>query len=223
MNLLKNRLLLPGLLIAAAMFLGLRLYSRADGGVITVCVNKNGVMHIIGEGFKRTECNKNETLLSWNIQGLPGPKGEPGSMVIGRKLVMGFASTFETINTWLDISDRNLSVEKENTNSLLKVTYDDVFGLVYNLHGACAWRLLIDDTPIAGEKLFARTSYTGSHADYTSASLSWVIQGLPAGPHEIKVQFRTGATSVDIPAATRCENGVSPQNNQLLVEEFNTS
>jgi len=66
------------ILVAAAIFLGLRLYTQAQGAAITVCAKHDGLMHVIGGGFKRTACNQNETLLSWNIQGPPGPQGPAG-------------------------------------------------------------------------------------------------------------------------------------------------
>lgn len=78
MNIIKNQLLVPGLLIAAAVFLGLWMYSRAQGSVITVCAKHDGLMHVIGGGFKRTQCLQNETLLSWNTEGPPGPPGPQG-------------------------------------------------------------------------------------------------------------------------------------------------
>lgn len=60
--------------IAAGFFT----YSRANSGMITVCVKKNGVMHMIGQDFQRTDCKDNESLLSWNIQGEKGEQGESG-------------------------------------------------------------------------------------------------------------------------------------------------
>lgn len=53
-------------------------YSRAAGNTITACVEKDGDLYIIGDGFKRTECKKNDTLFSWNIVGPQGPKGDKG-------------------------------------------------------------------------------------------------------------------------------------------------
>ena len=65
-------------MFAVAVVGGLWIYSRATGGEITICVQKSGTVRVVGDGFKRSECKKNETLLSWNIQGLPGPKGDKG-------------------------------------------------------------------------------------------------------------------------------------------------
>ena len=54
---------------------GLWTVSRAVEGEITACVSKTGFIRIIGSG---SSCNKNETLLTWNIQGLKGDKGDQG-------------------------------------------------------------------------------------------------------------------------------------------------
>ena len=53
-------------------------YTQATGDEITVCVNKSGVVHMVGEGFKRADCKNNETLITWNIQGPKGEKGDKG-------------------------------------------------------------------------------------------------------------------------------------------------
>lgn len=53
-------------------------YVRANGNEISVCVKKNGLVYVIGEGFKRQDCKNNDTLLTFNVQGLPGPQGEVG-------------------------------------------------------------------------------------------------------------------------------------------------
>jgi len=64
--------------IGLSLVLGLWAYTKANGEEITVCVRRNGLMHVIGEGFRRTECRRNETLLSWNTQGEKGDTGEQG-------------------------------------------------------------------------------------------------------------------------------------------------
>lgn len=103
----KNHLLLSGLIVAVAVFLGLQLYSRAEGGVITVCARKNGVMYLIGDGFKRTECGKNDTLLSWNIQGPPGPKGDKGDP--GENLDL-FDENAQNLGLLLDSDGRSYNI-----------------------------------------------------------------------------------------------------------------
>jgi len=64
--------------IGLSLVLGLWAYTKANGEEITVCVRRNGLMYVIGEGFRSTECRRNETLLSWNTQGEKGDTGEQG-------------------------------------------------------------------------------------------------------------------------------------------------
>lgn len=72
-------LLVSSLILIFITFFAVRSYTRAnEGDIITVCIKKDGLMHIIGEGFKRADCKNNESLLSWNIQGLKGDKGDQG-------------------------------------------------------------------------------------------------------------------------------------------------
>lgn len=52
--------------------------ARAEGDVITDCVKHTGAMYVIGSGFRRADCGTGDTLLSWNIQGIPGPQGPQG-------------------------------------------------------------------------------------------------------------------------------------------------
>jgi len=66
------------LFIGLSLVLGLWAYTKANGEEVTVCVGRNGLMHVIGEGFRRTECRRGETLLSWNTQGEKGDTGEQG-------------------------------------------------------------------------------------------------------------------------------------------------
>ena len=64
--------------VTAVASLGAWTYTQAEGDQIEVCVKKNGLIYVIGEEFKRNDCKKNDSLLSWNIQGIPGPKGDKG-------------------------------------------------------------------------------------------------------------------------------------------------
>jgi len=56
----------------------------ATTGLISACVNQSsGTVRIIGPGVKpqpgdASSCSKNETLLSWNAQGIQGPAGPTG-------------------------------------------------------------------------------------------------------------------------------------------------
>src|SRR3989338_10403167 len=76
MNMKNNILFFGGAIILVGL---LWTYTQATGNEITVCVNKSGVMHMVGEGFKRADCKHNETLVTWNIQGPKGEKGDKGN------------------------------------------------------------------------------------------------------------------------------------------------
>ena len=54
--------------------------TKAEIGAITACIQKNGLVHFIGTGFKRSDCKKNEQLVTWNTQGATGPQGPVGPM-----------------------------------------------------------------------------------------------------------------------------------------------
>ena len=73
---MKNPLFLLGLTIFAA--LGFWSYTHATGSILSVCAKSDGDLHLIGNGFKRAVCKKNEQLISWNAEGLQGLQGEQG-------------------------------------------------------------------------------------------------------------------------------------------------
>ena len=64
---------LVGMLVVAA---GVAVAQETTSGVIEACVSQaTGRVRVIGEG---EVCRANEYPLSWNIEGLQGPQGEPG-------------------------------------------------------------------------------------------------------------------------------------------------
>ncbi len=66
-----------GLVAAAAAFAGgTAVVGAQSAGQIRACANTSGLVKVIGPG---ASCLPNETPLSWNIQGVPGPKGETGA------------------------------------------------------------------------------------------------------------------------------------------------
>jgi hypothetical protein len=65
-------------IVSVLSVIGLWNYSQAAGNGVEVCVRKNGAIFMIGDGFKRADCLKNEKLISWNITGQQGPKGDKG-------------------------------------------------------------------------------------------------------------------------------------------------
>jgi hypothetical protein len=73
-----NNRIIVGAAVVALLVTGAWAYTNANGSVITACVGKNGEVYVVGQGFKRTECSKTETPLSWNTQGSAGPQGPAG-------------------------------------------------------------------------------------------------------------------------------------------------
>lgn len=74
---MKRTFILGGIL-AVAVGLGGYLYTRAAGDVITICVRRSGLVYVIGDGFRRSECRGTDQLVSWNSEGIPGPQGPIG-------------------------------------------------------------------------------------------------------------------------------------------------
>jgi hypothetical protein len=56
--------------------LGMVSFVGAASNEITVCINKDGEMHLVTTGYKKDDCKKKDNLLTWNII---GPKGDTGS------------------------------------------------------------------------------------------------------------------------------------------------
>lgn len=65
-------------LLFVLIALGTWTYIQAEGGVITVCVNNDGTMNMIGTGFRKAHCDHSQQLISWNIHGLKGDTGPQG-------------------------------------------------------------------------------------------------------------------------------------------------
>src|SRR2546425_9128631 len=66
------------LLLPMILVFGFWVSTKADGGIILGCVAKDGLLYIIGQGSNVKNCAKNQTPLSWNIQGVKGEKGDKG-------------------------------------------------------------------------------------------------------------------------------------------------
>ena len=87
-------------IILAAVF-GIATFAYATGTVITACAEKNGNIYLIGTGFRQAKCEKGDTPLSWNIQGLQGlqgPKGEKGDP--GAQGLFGFVSSTTIVTNY---------------------------------------------------------------------------------------------------------------------------
>ena len=80
----KKLFILP--IVLAIVFAGAWAYMKAEGGQISVCVKKGGLVYVIGSDFRRQYCKKNDSLLTWNITGPQGPKGDQGAVgLVGPK------------------------------------------------------------------------------------------------------------------------------------------
>lgn len=80
-NISLNRSLILIFLVGlffGAIIVGSTSVTVASGPEMTVCVTKGGVMHLIGDDFKRSDCKKNEQLLTFNAVGQQGPQGVAG-------------------------------------------------------------------------------------------------------------------------------------------------
>lgn len=51
-------------------------YSQSTEETIKACVNENGIANFVGESFKRSECQQNEKLITWNSKGEKGVQGD---------------------------------------------------------------------------------------------------------------------------------------------------
>lgn len=76
---LRHKLALGSFLVVV-LVAGLFSWTLAstNGPMITACVKNDGILYVVGEGFKRADCKNNDQLLSWNIGGPRGPQGVPG-------------------------------------------------------------------------------------------------------------------------------------------------
>ena len=67
-----------GIIIGSVIVGTISITKASSNAELTVCVTKDGVMHMIGSSFKRSDCKKNEQLISFNAQGPKGDKGDTG-------------------------------------------------------------------------------------------------------------------------------------------------
>ena len=47
-------------IFSLALVLGIWSYSQATGNEITICAKKSGLVYVIGDGFRRADCKKND-------------------------------------------------------------------------------------------------------------------------------------------------------------------
>lgn len=77
---MKNLKLTGGLvfLIVVFAFIGVYIAYAQNSGTISACVEKDGEIYLVGKDYKEKKCARGDKSLSWNIEGLQGPKGETG-------------------------------------------------------------------------------------------------------------------------------------------------
>ena len=67
------------IIIAGILGFALLVYGQATGNQISVCVDKDGEdIYFIGPRFEKRNCDRGDILISWNIVGQRGPRGERG-------------------------------------------------------------------------------------------------------------------------------------------------
>jgi hypothetical protein len=131
-------------------------------------------------------------------------------------IARNFPDVRNTSSSYADLTGRTVTYVKQSPGTLLKVTYEDTFGI--NMTGinntACQWQLLMDGTPVGRQHSSHSSAATGWRI--WPGNLQWALPSVSAGAHTFQVQaaMSTGASS--------CLNGWinGSQENFLLVEEM---
>jgi len=275
MNMKKTILISVGCLSAVALIIGLWTYSQAnENTAISVCVKKSGLVFVVGDGFRREDCKKNESLLTWNIMGpkgqkgdkgdkgdqgpigltgsagatgSQGPQGEPGLQgeqgptglqgpqgetgpageirgIIGLAYVEGLTTAWADSGTYSDIPGRVINYSKKESNSVLKISYEDQFQIsTPDGGGYCSIRTLVDNNVVNQEKVIGRGVPNQGILTNDSLNLIWVVDGLSQGDHQIKIQMKKGwgAGSYNQAGCTVSKvAGLDTTSGILLVEEI---
>lgn len=71
---------ITGFTVVGMLFMGYSAYAALGANTVSVCVTKSGEVRMIGTGFSGSICTKKESLVSWNITGPKGDKGDTGSI-----------------------------------------------------------------------------------------------------------------------------------------------
>lgn len=67
-----------GFVVLAAMVGLFASYASAEGTSVTLCVKRSGLVYVVGDGFRRSECRDRDQLVTINTGGVPGPQGPAG-------------------------------------------------------------------------------------------------------------------------------------------------
>lgn len=203
------------LVVAGTLFVGLWTYSSANGGVITVCVNRIGWMRLVSSS---DQCRRLETPLSWNIQGPAGPqgeqgpagpagpqgeqgppgpqgpqgeqgpqgsKGEPGVVLLGS--LADTAVPLFTAGGWSAVPGTTISVNKKQDSSLLRIMYQITTDA--SAEARCGTDISIDDVQINRPRSFITSTDEGP--GISTASSVWLVRDVPSGNHTIKLLATT--------------------------------
>lgn len=159
--------------------------------------------------------------------GATGPKGDKGDS--GQNALAGyaFAGNFtpfsmlggELESSYHNVAGRSLNYSKVDSGSILKITYEDSFGVGLSTGiGACKWRLLMDGQPIGNAK-FINGIPGISGINRRTQSLGWILPNVSVGNHTFQIQMARDNTW----SVASCENGYEtsePIDNYLIVEEL---
>ncbi|MBF0244607.1 MAG: collagen-like protein [Planctomycetes bacterium] len=133
--------------------------------------------------------------------GIQGPKGDSGlsaAEVPGITLQLGILRDLArkdlTANSFTDIPDRVLSINKANSDSLLKITYEDSIGTISTTSSVtCVWRVLVDGVVQGRSKYWIQSVNAGINV--SNRVMTWTLSGIPAGQHTISIQgMQSGAS-----------------------------
>jgi hypothetical protein len=121
-----------------------------------------------------------------------------------------------TLNTWVAVTGRALTFNKQRANSRLVVTYADSFGGQVAAHNdSCFWRLTRDNTPWGGTQ-FAHSNASSGWRIW-SDTFTWMLSGVPAGSATWRLEFYRASGAAE--CATGWNGGA--QENSFEIREMN--
>ena len=117
--------------------------------------------------------------------------------------------------SWTDVTAREVTFTKQETGSVLRVTYHDTIGInMSSSTTSCKWRLTMDDSVIGREQWHHSSASSGWRTK--SGSFKWFLPDVPDGSHTFKLQVKKEG------GASECLNGWTEgeQENFFMVQEF---
>ena len=196
-------------------------YSRAAGDTITVCVQKDGLMHVVGGGFRRADCRKNESLLTWNIQGPQGPKGDKGDPGVAGASLHLFDGGDQDLGLLLDAADPLKPVRTYHT-------YLSLRDLLLAFAGNARARTLELITPLNGGVFFEGSDCSGqafSQNRPDRVAMEWHELVRATGPRYFKAVDETpaaftGLSYIPETFGAPCTNTSTSTPNGIWLEEI---